>query len=110
MAVTLTPVAAEEIKRIMEGQKLEEGTTVRMGIGGGGCSGLQYSMGFDTEFDPKVDVRYDCHGVALVTRKKFALHLDGTTVDFEDGPRGRGFNIENPNYVRTGGCHGCGGH
>jgi Fe-S cluster assembly iron-binding protein IscA len=43
-------------------------------------------------------------------RKKFALHLDGTTIDFQDGPLGRGFTIDNPNYALGGGCPGCGGH
>ena len=110
MAVTVTETAAAEIKRIMELQKLEPNTVLRMGMAGGGCSGLQYSLGFDTEFDPATDTRYDNHGVALVTRKKYALHLDGTTIDFQDGPMGRGFTIENPNYSRGGGCPGCGGH
>lgn len=110
MAVTLTPLAAEEIKRIMEAQKLEEGTVVRMGIAGGGCHGLQYALGFDSEYDQNLDARYEQHGVPVVARKKVAVHLDGTTVDFEDGPMGRGFAIENPNYPRGGGCPGCGHH
>jgi iron-sulfur cluster assembly protein len=110
MTVILTETAVHEIKRIMESQSIEEGTHLRMGIGGGGCSGLQYSLGFDTQFDPKVDARYEHDGIALVTHKKFALHLDGTTIDFQDGPMGRGFAIENPNYPKTGGCPGCGGH
>jgi iron-sulfur cluster assembly protein len=110
MAVLLTETAAQEIQRIMKAQNLEEGTVLRMGIGGGGCSGLQYSLGFDNQFDPAVDARFDQHGVPLVTSKKFALHLDGTTIDFQDGPMGRGFSIDNPNYPRGGGCPGCGGH
>jgi len=110
MPVTLTETAAAEIKRIMDAQELEEGTAVRMGIGGGGCSGLQYGLGFDTEFDPKIDARYEQHGVAVVTRKKFALHLDGTTIDFQNGPTGPGFAIDNPNHPQGGGCPGCGGH
>lgn len=110
MAVTVTPLAAEEIKRIMEAQKLEQGTVVRMGIAGGGCHGLQYSLGFDTAYDPLLDAQYQQHGVSVVARKKVAVHLDGTTVDFEDGPFGRGFAIENPNYPRGGGCPGCGHH
>lgn len=110
MAVTVSETAATEIRRIMEAQKLEANTVLRMGMAGGGCSGLQYSLGFDTEFDPELDARYENHGVALVTRKKYALHLDGTTIDFQDGPMGRGFAIENPNYPRGGGCPGCGGH
>lgn len=108
MAVRLTETAAHEIKQIFESQKLDEGTYLRMGVAGGGCAGLQYSLGFDTEFDPSVDACFEQHGVKLVTAKKFALHLDGTTIDFKDGPMGRGFAIDNPNYVS--GCPGCGGH
>ncbi len=110
MAITLTESAAQEILRIFEAQNLDQDTTyVRMSIAGGGCSGLQYSLGLDTEFDPAVDVKFEQHGVTLVTRKKFALHLDGTVVDFYEGPMGRGFTIENPNYPSGGGCPGCGG-
>lgn len=110
MAITLTEPAADEVKRIMQSQQLEEGTVLRMGVAGGGCSGMRYSLGFDTDFDPAVDARFENHGVDLVTRKKYALHLDGTTIDFADGPMGRGFAIENPNYRSGGGCPGCGGH
>lgn len=110
MAVTLTEAAAGEVRRIMESQKVEPDTMLRMGVSGGGCAGLQYSLGFDTAFDPAVDARFEHHGVSLVTTKKFALHLDGTTIDFQDGPMGRGFTIDNPNYARGGGCPGCGGH
>ena len=110
MSVVLSETAASEILRIMDSQKMEPNTVLRMGVAGGGCSGLQYSLGFDNEFDPKVDARYEHHGVALVTRKKFALHLDGTSIDFKNGPMGRGFAIVNPNYSTGGGCPGCGGH
>jgi len=110
MGIMLTETAANEIRRIMESQKLDADTVLRMGVAGGGCSGLQYSLGFDTEYDPKVDARYEQYGVPLVTTKKFALHLDGTTIDFKDGPMGHGFSIDNPNYSHGGGCPGCGGH
>ena len=69
MAVILTPVAAEEVKRIVEEQKLEPDTVLRMGIAGGGCHGLQYSLGFDNQVDPQSDARYQQHGVTLVTRR-----------------------------------------
>ncbi len=109
MAITLTEAAAGEIQRIMEAQNCED-HMIRMQILGGGCSGLQYHLAFEKEYDPAVDARYEQDGVSLVTRKTFALHLDGTTIDFQDGPMGRGFAIENPNYPNTGGCPGCGGH
>lgn len=110
MAVTLTESAAGEVKRYMEAQNVENGSMLRLGVAGGGCAGLQYTLGFETEFDPAIDARFDQHGVAVVTRKKMALHLDGTTIDFKDGPMGRGFAIENPNAPRGGGCPGCHGH
>jgi iron-sulfur cluster assembly protein len=108
MAITLTESAANEIKQILDSQKLDEGTYLRMGVAGGGCAGLQYSLGFDNAFDPAIDACFDQHGVKLVTKKKFAMHLDGTSIDFKDGPFGRGFAIDNPNYLS--GCPGCGGH
>ena len=79
MAITLTDTAASEVRRVMESQQLEDGTVLRMSVAGGGCAGLQYSLNFDNTFDDKVDARYEFDGVAVVTRKKFALHLDGTT-------------------------------
>ena len=48
--------------------------------------------------------------IPLDARKKMALHLDGTTIDFQDGPTGRGFAVTNPNAPQGGGCPGCGGH
>jgi iron-sulfur cluster assembly protein len=110
MAIILTETAAEEIKRYREAQKVEAAALLRMGVAGGGCSGLQYTLGFETDFNPQVDAKYEQHGVEIVTTKKMALHLDGTTIDFLDGPTGRGFSIENPNVPRGGGCPGCGHH
>lgn len=110
MAITLTQSAAEEIKRIMEAQNLEAGAVLRMGISGGGCQGLQYALGFDTGYDVAHDSVYEQHGVKLVTNKKMSLHLDGTTIDFTEDFRGRGFSIENPMYPSGGGCPGCCGH
>jgi iron-sulfur cluster assembly protein len=110
MAITLTEVAAGEVKRYMEAEKTAEGMVLRMGVAGGGCAGLQYTLGFATDYEPAVDARYEQHGIVLVTRKKMALHMDGTTVDFLDGPMGRGFSIQNPNVPRGGGCPGCGQH
>jgi iron-sulfur cluster assembly accessory protein len=107
MAVTLTESACSQIRQIMESENKPD-ALVRMYIIGGGCAGLQYHMAWDDEFDPNLDARYDQDGVSLVTTKKFALHLDGTTVDFHDGPTG-GFTVENPNYPNTGGCPGCHG-
>lgn len=104
MSVVLTERAAEEVKRIIEQQKLEEGSFLRVGVTGGGCSGFSYSLGFDNEFDEKADSKADLHGVQVVVDKKSALYLDGTTVDFYDGIEKRGFTFENPNAVKSCGC------
>lgn len=110
MAITITEAAAVEIKRYMETQNVESGSMLRIGIAGGGCAGLQYTLGFETGFDPNRDARFEQHGVTLVAAKKQALHLDGTTIDYRVGPYGGGFSIENPNVPRGGGCPGCGHH
>ena len=63
MAIVLTEKAAAEVKRVKEEQKIEEETFLRIGVAGGGCSGFNYQLGFDREFDEKRDTKYDCHGV-----------------------------------------------
>jgi iron-sulfur cluster assembly protein len=104
MAVSLTERAAKEVKKILEDQKMESSTFLRVGVAGGGCSGFQYSLGFDQKYDEKADSKYDCHGVSLVVDKKSALYLDGTTVDFYEGLEKRGFTFENPNATKSCGC------
>jgi iron-sulfur cluster assembly protein len=104
MPITLTEKAANEVKRIMEDQKAKEDTLLRVGVAGGGCSGFQYSLNFDRDYDEAKDSRYDQHGVGVVVDKKSALYLDGTTVDFYEGIDRRGFAFDNPNAVRTCGC------
>lgn len=104
MSIVLTENAAKEVKRIIEDQKLEDGTVLRVGVSGGGCSGFSYALGFDKHFDEKVDAKYEYHGVPVVVDKKSALYLDGTTVDFYDGIEKRGFTFDNPNAVKSCGC------
>lgn len=104
MAITLTEKAAAEVKRIIEEQKLEEGTLLRVGVAGGGCSGFSYQLGFDKSFSENDDSKYECHGVDVVVDKKSALYLDGTTVDYYDGIEKRGFTFDNPNAVKSCGC------
>jgi iron-sulfur cluster assembly protein len=104
MGVALTERAAQEVKKIIEDQKMEASTLLRVGVAGGGCSGFQYSLGFDQKYDEKADSKFDCHGVSVVVDKKSALYLDGTTVDFYEGLEKRGFTFDNPNAVKSCGC------
>lgn len=104
MAVSLTERAAKEVQKIIVDQKMEASTLLRVGVAGGGCSGFQYSLGFDQKYDEKADSKFDCHGVTVVVDKKSALYLDGTTVDFYEGLEKRGFTFENPNATKSCGC------
>ncbi len=103
MPITLTERAAQEVKRIMEEQKLPEGTGLRMAVTGGGCSGFSYKLGFDNEAG-QFDETSDQHGIKLIIDKKSYLYLNGTEVDFQDGLDQRGFVFNNPNAKRKCGC------
>ena len=104
MSVILTERAAQEIKRAVEEGKIPTEMFVRIGVAGGGCSGFQYSLGFDNQFDAKADSKYECHGVTIVVDKKSSLYLDGTTLEYVDTLNKRGFHFENPNAVKSCGC------
>ncbi len=104
MAITLTEKAAGEIKRVIAEQKLPDATMLRIGVAGGGCSGFQYALGFDSSSDPAKDQTIEQHGIQVVVDKKSDLYLDGTVVDFYDGLERRGFTFENPNAVKSCGC------
>ena len=108
MSITVTEVAINEIKRVMEEQKLSsEENVLRLGVAVGGCSGFSYTMKFvkNEEGDALNDVSYDFFGVSTKVDRKSELYLDGTTVDFHSGLDRRGFVFDNPNS--KGGC-GCG--
>jgi iron-sulfur cluster assembly protein len=103
MGVTLTEKAADEVKKIITDQNLPEGTVLRVGVQGGGCSGFSYSLNFDTSASDR-DRVVDIHGVKLAVDKKFDPYLDGTVLDFYDGLEKRGFVFNNPNVVKSCGC------
>jgi iron-sulfur cluster assembly protein len=103
MSVTLSEKAAVEVKRIMDEQGSPEGTFLRVGVTGGGCSGFSYSLNWDTESSER-DRIAEFHGVKLVVDKKFDPYLDGTVIDFYDGLEKRGFVFNNPNVVKSCGC------
>jgi iron-sulfur cluster assembly protein len=104
--VTLTEKAASEIKRAITEGKMPEGTVLRVGVVGGGCSGYNYRFGFDKSetVDKAKDFVEDQHGISVVVDKKSDLYLDGTVIDYKDGLEQRGFKFENPNVTRSCGC------
>ena len=76
---------------------------LRVGVVGGGCSGLSYKLDFDNEKKP-MDQEFEDNGVKVVTDLKSFLYLVNTTLDFSDGLNGKGFYFSNPNASRSCGC------
>jgi iron-sulfur cluster assembly protein/iron-sulfur cluster insertion protein len=99
--IVLTPRAANQV-RAMRAESAAAGGRLRLFVENGGCSGMQYGMSFD---EPKADDNaFESEGVAVVIDPKSFEHLNGTTVDFDDGLHGKGFEIKNPNAHTTCGC------
>ena len=76
---------------------------LRVGVVGGGCSGLSYKLDFDNESKP-MDQVFEDNGIKIATDLKSFLYLVNTTLDFSDGLNGKGFYFSNPNASRTCGC------
>lgn len=101
--INVTEKAAKEIKRIMTENQVPDGYGLRVGVKGGGCSGLTYSLGFDME-KREGDSIIEMNGVKLFVDGKSLFYLSGTQLDFSDGLNGRGFIFNNPNAKKTCGC------
>ena len=80
-----------------------EGLFIRVGVSGGGCSGLMYNLVFDNEMKDG-DQEFEDNNVKVVVDKKSFLYLIGTELDFSGGLNGKGFVFVNPNANRTCGC------
>lgn len=101
--VKLSESAVAKVKELLAGED-EPNQALRIAVTGGGCSGFQYALGFDTEQHAD-DVVIEQGGVRCVVDETSLEYLAGAIVDFQDGLSGKGFAIENPNS--TGSC-GCG--
>ncbi len=85
-----------------EGHTLED-SYVRVGVKGGGCSGLSYVLDF-TQQKEENDKEFEDIGVRILVDKKSFLYVVGTTLEYEGGLNGKGFSFNNPNAQRTCGC------
>lgn len=100
--VKLTPSATTEVKRLMTEPGFEAGQYLRVGVKGGGCSGLSYVLGFDKqEADDEV---YDIDGIPVLMKNAHGIYLFGMEVDYQDGLNARGFVFNNPNASSSCGC------
>jgi iron-sulfur cluster assembly protein len=102
MAIEISDRAVDAIKNLLEKEGIDAGG-LRVGIKGGGCSGLSYNLGFDTEArkGDKVFARED---VKLFCDLKSYIYLNNTVLDFDSGLMGKGFQFLNPNAKNTCGC------
>jgi iron-sulfur cluster assembly protein len=101
--IKVTEKAVKEIKRIMTENNLPENFALRVGIKGGGCSGLSYNLAFDSNSRPG-DKIIESGGIKIFVDGKSFFYLSGTELDFSDGLNGRGFIFNNPNASKTCGC------
>jgi iron-sulfur cluster assembly protein len=101
--VNLTPVAAEKIRQLMAEEPEGDSLVLRVAIQGGGCSGFQYGLGFDSG-TAEGDIELELEGVKVVVDPFSAPYLRGSTVDFLNTIQESGFKIENPNAVASCGC------
>jgi iron-sulfur cluster assembly protein len=101
-AVTLSETAAKEVKRLINVQGITEGG-LRLGVKGGGCSGLSYTINFDDKIG-QYDTVYEIDGIKVIVDAKSAIYLQGTQLDFQQDLMGGAFKFVNPNAQKTCGC------
>lgn len=102
MSITITPEAMVEVKRLISQEK-DENLYLRIGVAAGGCSGMSYTMAFDTEKMPN-DSEYEFEGIKVLVEEKALVQLNGTILDYKGGLMGAGFSFSNPNARRSCGC------
>ncbi|AFD05897.1 HesB/IscA family protein [Solitalea canadensis] len=101
--ITITDKAKSKIDSLMSEAHLDASYFLRVGVQGGGCSGLSYNLDFDNEVKTG-DQMFEDKGLRIALDMKSFLYLAGTELDFSDGLNGKGFNFVNPNASRTCGC------
>ncbi len=100
--VSITASAMMQVKRLLKRDQ-REGVFLRLGVKGGGCSGLEYLMMFEVNRRAN-DIEMELDGVAIVCDAKSAKFLQGSTFDYTGNLIGGGFKFENPNAERSCGC------
>ncbi len=100
--VKLTERATAEVRRIIANKQIPEGYGLRVGVKGGGCSGMSYILGFDKQREH--DLEFAEQGITVFMDKRHGLYLMGVSIDYHDGLDARGFVFENPNATQTCGC------
>jgi iron-sulfur cluster assembly protein len=100
--INFTESAIAEIKRLMAEPTFDEAKYLRVGVKGGGCSGMTYVLDFDVKKDN--DIVYEISGFNFLVDKAQSIYLIGMEVEWEGGLNSRGFTFKNPNATSTCGC------
>ena len=103
--IYISDKAKEKVHQLMKDAGVENDSSyfLRVGVVGGGCSGLSYKLDFDNEVKP-MDQVFEDKGIKIVTDLKSFLYLVNTELEFSDGLNGKGFHFSNPNASRSCGC------
>jgi iron-sulfur cluster assembly protein len=100
--VTFTVGAVKELNKLKSQQEIGDDFGLRVGVEGGGCSGMNYILGFDQKKEG--DQEYIIDDIKVFMHKAHGLYLVGMQIDFQDGLNARGFTFNNPNAASTCGC------
>ncbi len=100
--VSFTESALIELKRLKNEEGFDASKSLRIGVKGGGCSGMTYILGFEERTDE--DEEYDFEGLCFIMNKSHGLYLFNMTIDWSGGLNSRGFTFNNPNASKTCGC------
>jgi len=101
--ILVSESAKEKLQTLMSEGNVKEGSYLRVGVEGGGCSGLSYKMDFDAQMLDG-DQLFEDRNVKILVDKKSFLYLVGTVLEYSGGLNGKGFSFNNPNASRTCGC------
>jgi iron-sulfur cluster assembly protein len=101
--ITISDKAKEKVIQIMSEENLDNSYFLRVGVKGGGCSGLSYVMDFDNQIN-EGDQVFEDNDIKIVCNKVSLLYLLGTELTYSGGLNGKGFEWNNPNAQRTCGC------
>jgi iron-sulfur cluster assembly accessory protein len=100
--VAFTNGAIEEIKRLIQEPGFDQSLQLRVGVKGGGCSGMSYVLGFDAQKED--DKVYEYNGISFIMQRAHEIYLYGMQIDWQGGLNSRGFTFSNPNASTTCGC------
>lgn len=100
--VLFTQSALQEIKRLRSEPHFDASQYLRVGVKGGGCSGMSYVLGFDKKEEDDGEYLYE--GVPFILKHAHEIYLAGMQVDWQNGLNNRGFLFQNPNASTTCGC------